>query len=542
MPDEPTPPVPEAAPAEDPTSRILRALAELAAAGKADEALAALDAGTRAVIKQQIHTEAWFRGDLKYKLHATQRRIYDAFFSSSGRKYYLLCSRRLGKTYLLLTIAFEIAISKPGSRILFLAPTGKQAAEIASDTAAQILSDCPPHLLPKHNIQQKEFIFERPHGRSIIRLKGVNSEHADDIRGTGAELIILDECGKMDGLESVVSSICMPMTMTTNGRILLATTPPESPGHDSARIYETLAGEGAAAKFTIRDAPPQHISEDRKAEFLREAGEKKERLADILAGTARPETTAALREYFCEFVTDASKAVVPEFLEYKSKVVQSRTRPAQSDTYVAVDPGFNDKTGILYGYYDFREGEVVIQGEDLLTRASTNMIAEAVLKKEWELWQNEKPYMRVVDDDLRLTADLRQLHGLHFSPAQKQDALKGVNLIRSMITDGVLIIDPVCVNLIRQIESATWNTRATDFARVSENVDSVLGHFDLLAALKYLVRSVNRHRNVRRPGLMTVSADGFRTPRRRFWSPGPGQSPQLDLLSDTPAGKRLKGK
>ncbi len=128
----------------------------------------------------------------------------------------------------------------------------------------------------------------------------------------------------MDDLSHVVQDICLPMTMTTGGKIILASTPPRSPGHDSAAIYESLAGEGATVKFTLPDA--DHVPDAIKAEFLAEAGEKRTRIPAILAGTAAPETTTAKREYFCEFVTDASSAVTSPTVEPNSSTTMAICR------------------------------------------------------------------------------------------------------------------------------------------------------------------------------------------------------------------------
>ena len=499
-----------------------------------------LDPAVKERLLKQLTAEAWRKGELTYKLDATQRRIYDSLTRVTGRKFFVLCSRRLGKTYTLLLHAFEVARRKPGARVLFLAPTGKQSAEIATDTAAQILRDCPAPLRPEYKAQSKEFVFSHAGGDdSIVRLKGVNSEHADDIRGTAADLIILDECGLMDSLAFVVQSVCIPMTMSTDGRIILATTPAESPGHDSTQLYDDLAAQGCAVKYTLLDADQKRYPREIKAEFLREARERPDEIEDILDGRRRPRTTTALREYFCEFVTDANKAVIPEMLTHREAVAVHRARPEIFDAYVSCDPGFNDRSGILYAYYDFREGQVVVEDESLLHRASTNDIAHAILEREYALWADQKPYLRVLDSagdgGKRLIADLYQRHGLVFSPAQKQDSLAGINLIRSMIVNGELVVDPRCVHLLRQMEVATWNTKATDFSRPGDVGTSDLGHFDLVAALKYLVRSVNRHRNPvphrHRPGPGYVGGV-FRSPR-------PRQGVRIGLTDDTPAGKRL---
>ena len=474
-------------------------------------------------------TALWARGNLTYKLDATQRSIKASLSATKERKFFLLCSRRLGKSFTLVLEAFETALKKPLSRILYLAPTGKDAADIVTDIVdGHLLPDCPANLRPGYDKQQKFYTFNNG---STIRFRGVNGEHAESLRGGAADLVILDECGTMDDLAYVVSSVVMPMTLTTGGRVLLATTPSRSPGHDSVAIYEDLAGRNATVKFTLLDNP--RVAPEVKAEFLKEAGEPDALVDAIVAGTASPTTTTALREYFCEFVTDAASAVLPEFTaDAQAQTVKSASRPAYFDAYVAMDPGFQDRTAVLYAYWDFRRAKLVIEDESLMHRPSTSDIAAEIARKERGLWSGSEPYARVSDVDPRLIADLWQLHRIQFRASEKQDSLGAINLVRNMIQSRELEIDPRCVHLIRQMRNAIWNNKATDFARAGSKTPD--GHFDLVAALKYLCRGVNRHHNPYPEGYGVV------TTQNSWLSPRPTASPVgLGLMADTPFSRRL---
>jgi len=480
-------------------------------------------------LARRAATALWSRGNLTYKLDATQRSIKASLSATRERKFFLLCSRRLGKSFTLVLEAFETALKKPLSRILYLAPTGKDAADIVTDIVdGHLLPDCPATLRPDYDRQQKVYSFKNG---STIRFKGVNGEHAENLRGGAADLVILDECGTMDDLAYVVSSVVMPMTLTTGGRVLLATTPSRSPGHDSVAIYEDLAGRNATVKFTLLDNP--RVAPEVKAEFLKEAGEPDALVDAIVAGTASPTTTTALREYFCEFVTDAASAVLPEFTaDAQAQTVKSASRPAYFDAYVAMDPGFQDRTAVLYAYWDFRRAKLVIEDESLMHRPSTSDIAAEIARKERGLWSGSEPYARVSDVDPRLIADLWQLHRIQFRASEKQDSLGAINLVRNMIQSRELEIDPRCVHLVRQMRNAIWNNKATDFARAGSKTPD--GHFDLVAALKYLCRGINRHHNPYPEGYGVV------TTSNSWLSPRPTASPVgLGLMADTPFSRRL---
>lgn len=492
------------------------------------EDLAHLPPEAAAAMRKKVVHVLWQRGSLAYKLDETQRRIKDSIGQALERKFFLLCSRRLGKSFTLVLEAFETALKKPYARVLYLAPTGKDAADIVTDIVdGHLLPDCPDALQPSFDRQQRVYSFKNG---STIRFRGVNGEHAEGLRGGAADLVILDECGTMDDLAYVVSSVVMPMTLTTNGRILLATTPPRSPGHDSTTIYEDLASRNSAVKFTLLDNP--RVPDTVKEEFLREAGEKPEDCGPILRGEIKPRTTTALREYWCEFVTDASSAVLPEFDEAAEKeMVRFTARPAFFDAYVAMDPGFQDRTALLFGYWDFTRARLVVEDEALLHRASTLEIAQAIERKERDLWGNTTPYSRVSDVDPRLATDLWERHHIQFRAVEKQDSLGAINLVRNMIQTRELEINPKCVHLIRQMHNAIWNNKATDFARAGQK--SVDGHYDLVAALKYLCRSVNRHRNPFPEGYgHTARFDRFTSPRHE--APA-----NMGLFSSTPFTKRL---
>lgn len=435
----------------------------------------------------------------------------------------------------MVTRAIEACLKTPNARVLYLAPFAKDANEIAVDLAESILWEAPKEVRPEYRAQTREMVF--PNG-SIIRIKGVNGEHAQFLRGGAADLVILDECGIMDDLQHVLTDVVMPMTMTTNGKVILATTPSRSPAHEAFTLYERLAGQGATIKFTLRDAP--HISQLTKMEYLVAVGESPDRAMGIIDGTLSPETTTAKREYFCEWVTDAESAVVPEFTKDKQKeIIRESLRPVFFDAYVAMDPGFQDRTGILFAHWDFLNARLVIEDEVLLHRANTQDIAVSIENKEKSLWDGHKPYMRVSDVDLRLISDLWNMHKLQFLPTKKEDSLGAINVMRNMVQNAQIIIHPRCVHLIRQLEHATWNRKATDFMRGGD----VDGHFDLVAALKYLCRNVNKSRNpypetyFKPGGAGGVSWNTYFSPKNN----NNNKLQKMGLYADTPFGRRLAG-
>lgn len=476
--------------------------------------------------------ECWRRGDLYYLLHPTQRQIYDAIQAGVGTgklRHFLSCSRRLGKSYMLVVMALEIALRKPQARILYLAPFGNDARKIVQDTLDQIFPDCPEEFRPSFKTQDQEFHFKNG---STIRFRGTNGERAQYLRGGAADLVVLDECGTMDNLDEIVNSVVTPMTLTTGGLVIMATTPSMTPAHESKSLCDQAARDGCLYEFNILFA--HKLTPEAKVRALKTYGETDEDIPKILAGQMAPKTTRALREYWCKWVTDAGSAVVPEFTEAaKAKVVQEWPRPPFYDAYTGMDPGHVDNTGIVFGYWDIRASKLVIEDEFLARHLGTDEIAAAVAKTENRLWGQRKPFLRVSDVEHRLVHDLAKQHGLPFSLVKGKNRHEDIWALRQMVANGSLIINPRCANLIRQLETATWDRKGKDFADEVVEIDGekqLPAHFDLVAALKYLIRMLNKTHN----------------PYPAHWDdPGPGKHrsrvPKIfkTIRTDTPLGKKL---
>jgi hypothetical protein len=434
--------------------------------------------------------ETWRRGELEYLLKPPQRAFYRTLKASKGRRHFFCCSRRWGKSLILTTIAIETALQKTGARILYLAPWSKDAADIVKEASEHVLADCPPEFKPDYNAQSREMLFRNG---SVIKFRGVNGETAQFLRGGSADLVVLDECGIMDDLYHVVNEVVTPMTLTRSGRVILATTPARTPGHDSKRLYDEAAKVGTAYEANLLSVT--HLTREQKSAALAAAGEDPASVEAILDGKAVPKGTTALREYWCSWVTDSGSAVVPEFdAQAKLEMVQVAERPPYFDAYTAMDPGMVDPTGIIFAYWDVRGQRLVVEDEWVAPNAGTPEIAQAIKTRERGLWGEQQPFMRICDVEKRLISDLIRSFGLPFTQALKNDSKGAVWNMRQMVKSRELIINPRCVNLVRQLENATWNSRVTDFDH-DPSAEGVDGHYDLVAALKYLCRMVVRDHN-----------------------------------------------
>lgn len=415
----------------------------------------------------------WKYGHLDWKLWPHQMRMYRLFRENDHRKVVWHCSRRVGKSYTLCSTATETAIQKPGAQIRYAAPTQKNVKEIILPVMREILSDCPEQLKPHWKVQDGHFEF--PNG-SVISIAGTDGGNADKLRGSACDLGIVDEAGFVDDLAYLVRSILMPQFITTNGRMILSSSSPKTPAHDFTGFMAEAEIAGAYVKIPIYDDSRPEV-QARIPEWMAESGGK--------------ESTDWKREYECELVTDQELAIIPEFTDAKAKHLTAVVeRPAYYDAYVGMDVGFNDLTGVLFAYWDFLNARLVIEDELTLNRMTTAKLAEEVAAKERALWGEKAPFLRVSDTDLIVINDLSKIHGLHFSATRKDDKEAAINAVRLLVAQDKIVIHPRCKNIVAHLKYGVWNKQKTQFERAAG-----FGHYDLIDALVYLVRSVRREKN-----------------------------------------------
>jgi len=443
--------------------------------------------------KQEILTakhELWRRGSLSFKLDATQKGLYNLFYDSNHKIMTWLLSRRQGKTYTLCILALEQCIKYPNSIVKFISPTKIQVNNNARPVFRQILEDCPEDIRPE--FRSKDYIYFFPNG-SEIQLAGSDAGHAEKLRGGDSHIWFIDEAGSCNDLNNIIKSILLPTTLITNGKGVLASTPPKEADHEFLKWIEDCQMKGSLVKKTIDDNP-------------RITGEQRTNLIEELGGI---NTEEARRELFCEIIKDSTTSVIPEFDEIMSKeIVKEWPRPPFFDAYEGMDTGGKDFTVVVYGYYDFRAAKIIIEDETIMDfRNKDETILSLVKKineKEKKLFCNPisgefiTPYKRVSDVDYILTQEIynhsKQIlpkeQTINFEIIHKDLNEAMINNLRILINNKKIIINPRCTTLIRHLMNARWDKQKKRFARSADD-----GHYDGVEALKYLVRSIEFNKN-----------------------------------------------
>lgn len=383
--------------------------------------------------------------------------------------------------------------------MLYAAPTTKDAQEIVAPLIEEICRTAPFEV--KYDRQQSKFIFP---GKGQIRLFGCdNKAKANRGRGSGAHLVLIDEAGFVPTLDYVLHSIVAPQTLTTRGRVILASTPSDEPDHPFTQLAEKAESQGFYVRKTIYDNPrltPQEIDQ-----YIADD-------ASIMGMTVDEfkQSDVYKREHLALRVIDTNLVVVPEW----HGQFAHQDRPEFYDAYVSLDLGGVDPHGILFGYWDYANQCLVIEDELLLRDGEdTETICNRVKTKEQLLWgvdawdgtlraaqeqagiihgldNKKQPYLRVCDmggPKLDLKID-----GVWFLPTEKQDKWQVIAQVRAMIRAGQIKISSKCRNLDRHLRTTMWQSEKTITYRRKNGE-----HGDLVDALVYMVRNLRRTRDPR---------------------------------------------
>ncbi len=422
------------------------------------------------------HGLDWVTADLTHLLHEGQVKIQNTLSKSNHQLQVVLCARGFGKTYWGATLAVSQALKKPKSRIKIATEFQTDLESLILPNFDAVLEDCPKDLLPIWKASKSKFIF--PNG-SEIALIGLDRK-PNGLRGQhGIDLIILEEAGFISKLEAIYRSVIVPITThRPNCKIVLISTPPESLDHYFWSFVDRAEATGSLSTFTIDENPmlkPKDI----------------ERLEAEMGGR---NSTQFKREYLCMRVAEESRMVVPEF---NATHIQDYARPAYFSYLLkshALDSGVRDLTVGLWAYYDFLTAKVIVEDELVLRNQEvlTQNIFYATVNTEAEL--DYKTTRRHADNNnLILIQDLNHLgatRAMHWSPTRKDEVEASVNLVRTWLAQGRVLIHPRCKHTIGTLKTALWNKNRTDFHR-----SETYGHADAVMALVYLLRNVDASTN-----------------------------------------------
>ena len=458
---------------------------------------------SKEVTREQAIEQLWEVGVLDWKLTEPQKIIKKGILEDKSKISVVMCARRLGKSYLALTMAIEACLKNPDSIVKYVFPKQKSAKKNILPIMKSILEDCPKHLRPV--FMAADLLYKFPNG-SELQMAGSDNGNIENIRGGNSSLNIVDEAGFCDDLTYAVRSVLAPTTKLTQGRTILVSTPSRYEDHlfiqDWALKYQA---EGRIRVFTIFDNP----------QFTEAI--IKDALDDYPDGEKDP---GFRREYMCEIVRSADTSILPSFSSEVEKVIvkSNYERPIFYDAYVSMDIGGSDLTAVVFGYYDYLNATTVIEDELIFGKeVNTRGVAEAIRKKEEELWRNPidnsvmPPYLRIADNNnLIMLTDLQRDHGITFIPTRKDNREAAINALDVGLSQHKVVIHPRCTHTLYHMKFARWDKNRRNFLKLKDSPSGQIkgGHADALAAIIYLHRNIIKSKNPYPVGYGEISGQG----------------------------------
>jgi len=429
------------------------------------------------VSPQQAREILWRKGKITdFLLDSNQKVLRDQLKTVKRKTHVAVFSRQSGKSYGALGMAVEELLARKNITICYVAPRLKQGKKIVKATFDELFKSCPIDIKPKFDRDSSSWVF--PTTKSKLELYGFNAEEIESARGPKAHMIIVDECGFMQDLKYGLRSVLYPKLNSTKGPMILISTLPKSQGHEFWEIVKKAEFDNVLIKRNIWDCP-RYTKEDIDG------------FADEVGGY---DSVDFKREYLNIMTTDEDHAVIPEANdELLEKITKEWKRPPYFDPYVSMDIGMKDLTAVLFAYYDFITGKLIIEDEATFKGRSftTANLAISVKEIEERLWDLKKPYLRVADNNnLILLNDLNLQYDILFLPTAKDNKHAWLNQIRIMLSDERIIINPRCRQLIFHLKNATWNRNKTEYERSPDS-----GHYDLVDALAYMIRNIAYTKN-----------------------------------------------
>lgn len=408
--------------------------------------------------REEILYKAWYDGRLSYKLREEQKVLKNLLVNSPKGIAVFNISRRFGKTTTCVNFADESARKKK-TKILYSTAFKTDLENFIVPIFEQHLIDCPLDLRPAYKKAKNQWEYKNG---SILKLVGLDKS-PNALRGNAIDTLVIDEASFVKNLEYIYRSIIIPATMSRQFRIILPSTPPESPEHFWAKhLVPKAKEENKYVELTIDEIKGLHPTE-------------KQRLLDEVGGK---DSVTAQREFYCKIIADTNRSVANTF-NYGLHVQQYIPEIAYWQLFGDTG-GVRDKTYILKACFDHNHRKIVITEELVFDNKTPSQVVISTIKSRY-------PGMSIVLDAAGQTLVDYAAAGIAAMLPAKDDFHAGLQMLNTCFYNNEILIHPKCDFLIRSLQGCLLNRQRTDYERTED-----LGHADAIAALIYCVRMIDR--------------------------------------------------
>lgn len=411
----------------------------------------------------------------------------------------ICCSRRAGKTQLLVALCLIECLRRPNTICIYISETMQLTEQLVDEKMNQLIDTC--KLKDKKG---RRLNWKKLDNGSQILVRGLsNTKDPDQIRGHSAKVIVIDEFFhlKSELLAYLQREVLEPMQLdyADDYKFICAGTPPQIKGTFGEYAWKTW--DVPKHFWTWRDNPHPTSFEARKEyidKMLREKG------LDWNSSFAR-------REYNGEWAYDEDLLLYPEIHEYDPH----EALPSFHITriFFGIDYGVSDNDALIGIAWSDDEKRGYIFHEDKFNRldikdrtVSQLEYLKGQIKYAWKealdyfpdldaREANKRIYWDADDNNQHITDEINinvRLDGydnlrLNIQNAHKTDKVMMFDKIRDLLRTGGLLL-PAQGKTVHECQSTILLRGPNN--EVFPEIDNSAFHPDLLPALRYAMYNV----------------------------------------------------
>ena len=392
-----------------------------------------------------------------------------------SKKILVCCSRRAGKSYFCAGAIVKSALKNPGSRIIYINLTFKNAVKQIWDNVIKA-SEAVGLQIDKSSKNDGE--IEWVNGSSL-RIKGnSNNAEADTLRGESkVSLVVIDEAFHQKNMEYAINEVIMPFLADLGDKatILCTGTPPRIPHTYMEKLWNNDK-TWRHYHWTAENNP--HISDFGK--FIEEVCEAKGLTKDA---------PFIQREYYGVIGAYDTEAMV--FKNYQS-YTELPTSFTANRIAIGCDWGFSDYNSIITVAYNTQSGEAYVIEEKKFNKATVSEIITEV-KRSYEAAKN-----RFGINDIQILCDTNEqsityeLYANQHLPAYnayKYDKASAIAQLSDWLRSGKIKVNANDIYLKDEFERTLYK-RDEDDDSILPEIDDDIFHPDAIMALLYASRTI----------------------------------------------------
>ena len=392
-----------------------------------------------------------------------------------SKKILVCCSRRAGKSYFCAGAIVKSALKNPGSRIIYINLTFKNAVKQIWDNVIKASEDTG---LQIDKSSKNDGEIEWVNGSSL-RIKGnSNNAEADTLRGESkVSLVVIDEAFHQKNMEYAINEVIMPFLADLGDKatILCTGTPPRIPHTYMEKLWSNDK-TWRHYHWTAENNP--HIPNFEK--FVEEVCKAKGLTKDA---------PFIQREYYGVIGVYDTEAMV--FKNYQT-YTELPTSFTANRIAIGCDWGFSDYNSIITVAYNTQSGEAYVIEEKKFNKATVSDIITEV-KRSYEAAKN-----RFGIDDIQILCDTNEqsityeLYANQHLPAYnayKYDKASAIAQLSDWLRSGKIKVNANDIYLKDEFERTLYK-RDEDDDSILPEIDDDIFHPDAIMALLYASRTI----------------------------------------------------